>query len=157
MKLNLKTLIILITLTTISSPIKAIAQEISLTNNKPIEIAQNKQNSEEIKDNERDGKFWKTLNLTAEQKQQMKTIKQKYQPQMSSLKTQIETEREKLAKMMESNQPDNSLRSQHQKIVNLDEKKHSLKFESMLEMRAVLNPTQRKQFAQMMNEKQNNH
>ncbi|RMD70652.1 MAG: hypothetical protein D6822_03850 [Cyanobacteria bacterium J149] len=52
--------------------------------------------------------------------------------------------------MMRNNQSESQLRSQHQKIVTLDQQIHNLRFESMLEMRAVLTPEQRQEWANMM-------
>ncbi|WP_330203756.1 Spy/CpxP family protein refolding chaperone [Cyanobacterium sp. Dongsha4] len=95
-------------------------------------------------------KLIERLNLTTEQRNQMTQIRNKYQPQFNSLREQIRTQRNTLSQMMRNNQSESQLRSQHQKIVTLDQQIHNLRFESMLEMRAVLTPEQRQEWANMM-------
>ena len=80
----------------------------------------------------------------------MQTIKSKYQPQIQTLREDISSEREKLAQMMVNNESTSNLRSQHQKILNLDQKMHNLRFEIMLEMREVLSAEQRQKWAESM-------
>lgn len=93
------------------------------------------------------------LNLTNEQRNKMSDIRKKYEPQFSSLNEQLRNERETLREMMRTNQGENQLRSQHQKIVSLNQQIQSLRFESMLEMREVLTPEQRQEWANMMGER----
>jgi len=97
-------------------------------------------------------KLIEKLNLTADQRNKMAQIRSKYQPQFNSLRQQIRTERDTLSQMMRNNQSDTQMRSQHQKIVSLNQKIHNLRFESMLEMRNVLTPEQRQEWANMMGE-----
>lgn len=93
------------------------------------------------------------LNLTTEQKDQIKKIQEKYKPQMKEVYSNLSLERNKLSEMMGSNQSVDSIRTQHQKVVALDQKAHNLRFESMLEIRSTLTPEQRKEFAMTMNQK----
>ncbi len=97
-------------------------------------------------------KLVERLNLTTEQRNQMAQIRNKYQPQFNSLREEIRNERNTLSQMMRNNQSQEQMRSQHQKIVSLDQKIHNLRFESMLEMRNVLTPEQREEWANMMGE-----
>ena len=97
-------------------------------------------------------KLVERLNLTTEQRNQMAQIRNKYQPQFNNLTEQIRNERNTLSQMMRNNQDEAKMRSQHQKIVSLDQKIHNLRFESMLEMRNVLTPEQREEWASMMGE-----
>lgn len=161
MKINFKQLTLVIGLATIAFSANVSAQEIKpisdLSVDLPREIAQAKPMKRGNGDGFPDGgRLWSRLNLTTTQQNQMQTIKQKYQPEMSTLREQIETERQKLATMMQNNQSEANLRSQHQKIISLDQKIHNLRFESMLEMRNVLTPEQRQEFRQLMNERQVN-
>ncbi len=142
-----------------SSQLSSIPLELPFVSSKQpetMELAQAKPLGDETDDLSR-RRFWQKLNLTSEQQQQMQVVKQKYKPEMSSLRGQIQAEREKLATMMQGNQSDSSLRAQHQKIVNLDQQIHNLRFESMLEMRSVLNTQQRQEFAEMMGNRRANH
>lgn len=93
------------------------------------------------------------LNLTSEQQQQMQGIKARYEPQMVQLREEIQTERQKLQTMMTGSESTENIRAQHQTIANLNQRMRSLGFESMMEMRQVLTPEQRQQFAQMMNQR----
>lgn len=161
-KLTLKNIIVIISTLTVTLGVNTVsnAKPLGVTEtinsefNLPVEIAQQRRGRDD--DEGDDNRFWSKLNLSAEQKNQMQTIRKKYQPETSSLRDQIETEREKLDKMMQSNESDSNLRAQHGKIVNLDEKMHNLRFESMLEMRKVLTTEQRQQFSLLMEEKRAN-
>ena len=93
-----------------------------------------------------------SLNLDSSQQQQMQTIKSKYQPQIRNLRENIRSERKKLANMMKSNDSVSDLRVQHQKIIDLDQKIHNLRFEIMLEMRDILTTEQRQQLVESMEE-----
>lgn len=166
-KINFKTVAVLLGIASVtfapnamaeSGRIRAIALELPPVSSNEIttvELAQAKQLDDDKNDRRRGG-FWQKLNLTNEQQKQMRVVKEKYKPQMSSLREQIQAEREKLATMMQGNQSESSLRSQHQKIVNLDQQIHNLRFESMLEMRSVLTMEQRQQFADMMDDRRAN-
>lgn len=160
MKINFKQLTLVSSLATIAFSANISAQEMKpisdLSVDLPREIAQAKPIKGGKGDGFPDGRLWSKLNLTTTQQNQIQNIKQKYQPEMSTLREQIETERDKLATMMQNNQSEANLRSQHQKIISLDQKIHNLRFESMLEMRNVLTPEQRQEFSELMNERQAN-
>lgn len=103
-----------------------------------------------------DGRFLNKLNLTPEQTTQIQQIRQKYQNQIGNLRNNLRSEQQKLKEMMNSDQPTANLRTQNQKIVALNQQLHSIRFESMLEIREVLTPQQRQQFTQMMEQKGKN-
>jgi Spy/CpxP family protein refolding chaperone len=96
------------------------------------------------------GKLMEQLNLSDAQKQQMSAIRQKYQGQTQQLQDKIRSERQKLQDMMAGTASEAAIRSQHQQVNQLSQQMHNLRFESMLEMRQVLTPEQRRQFAQLM-------
>ncbi|ACK68345.1 protein of unknown function Spy-related [Rippkaea orientalis PCC 8801] len=98
-------------------------------------------------------KLMEQLNLSNSQIQQLNTIRQKYRPQMDEMREKIDKSRQELDKMMQGNSSVTDLRKKHQEVINLDQKLHNLRFESMLEMRAVLTPEQRTQFAQLMQQR----
>jgi Spy/CpxP family protein refolding chaperone len=90
------------------------------------------------------------LNLSSQQKQDLSTIRQKYQGQMKQLHEQLRTNQEALRTMMSGTASEDSIRAKHTEIVQLRQQLENLGFESMLESRAVLTPDQRQQFAQLM-------
>jgi Spy/CpxP family protein refolding chaperone len=99
------------------------------------------------------GKLMEQLNLSEAQKQQMTDIRQKYQGQTRQLQQELRSERQKLKDMMAGTANESAIRSQHQRVTQLDQEMHNLRFESMLQMREVLTPEQRRQFAQLMQQR----
>lgn len=114
------------------------------------------QNPERKKDDELgDEKFIEKLNLTADQKQKIQVIRQKYQPEIQQTHQSLRAEKSKLREMMVNNQSSDQMRNQHRKIVALNQKLNNLRFESMLEIREVLTAQQRQDFASMMEKRKN--
>ena len=105
---------------------------------------------------ERRQKFIEKLNLTSEQQTQVQNIRSQYRPQIQNLRENIRSERQKLADMIKTNDSYDNLRSQHERIIDLDQQIHSLRFESMLEMREVLTQEQIAQWADLMQERRAN-
>ena len=103
----------------------------------------------------KDGPGWlRDLNLTEDQQTQLRAIKEKYQPQMEAKRSEGKAAREQMRQLMaDPNTTDDQLRSQHQKMQQLRQSGGDLKFESLLEMRAVLTPEQRQQMVQRMSER----
>jgi Spy/CpxP family protein refolding chaperone len=115
------------------------------------------QNSPRRRGNELGGKrILQQLNLTTEQQEKMQQIRQKYQPEVSQIQDDLRSQRNQLREMMTGNESTANLRSQHQKIVSLDQQLHNLRFESMLEMREVLTLEQRQKFATAMEQQWQN-
>ncbi len=96
------------------------------------------------------------LNLTAEQKEEIEQIRQKYQQQITQTRSSLQAERDKLREMMTGNELAENIRSQHENVLNLDRQLHNLRFETMLEMREILTLEQRQEFASIMNEEKAN-
>lgn len=99
------------------------------------------------------GKLMKQLNLSEEQKQKISAIRQQYEGQTQELWEKIRTERQKLHDMMAGTATKAEIRRQHQQVAQIDQQIHNLRFESMLETRQVLTPDQRRQFAQLMQQR----
>lgn len=102
------------------------------------------------------GRILQQLNLTQQQQQQLQAIKQKYQAKMESLGENIKTARQDLQRMMAGTASTKEIRSKHQQLVSLYEQMGNLRFESMLEMREILTPDQRRKFAQLMEQNREN-
>ncbi|WJI26705.1 Spy/CpxP family protein refolding chaperone [Thermosynechococcus sp. B1] len=93
------------------------------------------------------------LNLTPEQRQRLKAVRQQYQGQMEQTRNQLRTAREELRQMMSGNASEDQIRSKHQQVRQLENQLASLRFESMLAMRGILTPQQRQALATQMQQR----
>jgi Spy/CpxP family protein refolding chaperone len=87
------------------------------------------------------------LNLTADQKQQLKQIHQQTRTSMSSLVKQHHDARKQFMAALASTASDNDLRTMQQQLVQQREAIASARLEGLLQVRQVLTPEQRQQFA----------
>ena len=94
--------------------------------------------------------FTEQLNLSESQTQQLEAIRQKYWGQMEQLRKKIQPQKQELQNLMAGTADASAIRNQHAQLLSLRQQLGNLRFESMLEMREVLTPEQRRQFAQMM-------
>jgi Spy/CpxP family protein refolding chaperone len=89
------------------------------------------------------------LNLTPEQKEKLKQIAAKYQPQLKQHRQDIKTARTEMENLMNNASATNEqLQQQHQKVKNLQNTIENLSFAKMLEERTVYNMEQRNQIIQ---------
>lgn len=102
------------------------------------------------------GQWMESLDLSATQKQQLEAIRQKYQDQMKSVSEQLRTNQNELRTLMSGNGSDNEIRAKHTQVNNLRQQLGEMRFNSMMESRAVLTPEQRQKFSQLMQERRNN-
>jgi periplasmic protein CpxP/Spy len=102
---------------------------------------------------ERRSRFLEELNLSEEQKRQLNEIQQKYKEQISENRQKVSSLRKELLDMMSGTASANSIRAQHNEIAQLQQIINNLRFESMLEMREVLNPDQRQKFTSLMQQR----
>ena len=98
----------------------------------------------------------KQLNLSSQQQQELTAIRQKYQGQMKQLREQLRQNQQELKTMMDGTTPANTIMAKHDQVMGLRQQLDKLRFQSMLESRDVLNPDQRKQFAQLMDQRREN-
>ena len=96
------------------------------------------------------------LNLSDAQKQKIKQIHQQYQGQISQSQESLRSAQQRLSQMMVSTDSSAAIRTQHQEVIQLRQALDNLRFESMLAMREVLTLKQRRQFAQLMQQRQDN-
>jgi len=99
------------------------------------------------------GGLMQQLNLSAEQQQEIQAIRERYQPQLSQSREAVQQAREQLRNLMTGNGSENQIRAQHQQVQQLAQEMGNLHFESMMEIRAVLDESQRQQFGEMMNQR----
>lgn len=94
----------------------------------------------------KEGHQWmEKLNLTAEQKQKIDQIRDEQRNAMKATAEQMRNEQEKMRGMMQGDATDGQLREQHGKVHALRVAVGDAWFESILKIRAVLTPEQRKQ------------
>jgi periplasmic protein CpxP/Spy len=90
------------------------------------------------------------LNLSDAQKQEIQSIRQRYREQMQPLHEQLRTQQDQLRDLLAGTATDDAIRTQHNQVLETRQKLGNLHFESMLEVRNVLDQNQRNQLAQFM-------
>ena len=101
----------------------------------------------------RGGDILEELDLTEAQKTELESIRTQYQPRIDEKRDVLFSAHQTLREMMASDTSPDELRRQHEQVQDLAEEMSDLRFESMLEMREVLTPEQREEFAQLMEER----
>ena len=105
----------------------------------------------------RGGQFMDALDLSDAQKNDLQRIRNEYQPRFMEQREALFEARQTLREMMvNDNASSTELRRQHDQVLNLRQEIANLRFESMLEMREVLTPEQREDFAELMDERHEN-
>jgi Spy/CpxP family protein refolding chaperone len=89
------------------------------------------------------------LNLNPIQKQKIAQIRRQYQGKIIEEKENLQSAQDNLANMIAGDDSAAAIRTQHQKIVSLQEELGKLHFESMLAIREILTPQQRQKFTQV--------
>ncbi|MEG4323024.1 MULTISPECIES: Spy/CpxP family protein refolding chaperone [unclassified Microcoleus] len=100
------------------------------------------------------GGMFEKLNLSADQKQKMQAVRDRYKDQVSQRMQAVRQARKELEAMMSSSTANASLmRDKHRQIMGLRQQLEEVQFESTLAMRDVLTPEQRSQFSQQMQQR----
>ena len=97
--------------------------------------------------------LFQQLNLTPQQKNQIKQIRRQYQGQIIRLKQNLQLAQQQLAVMMAGTDSVAVIRAKHQEIAQFRQQLGQLHFESMLATREVLTPDQRQTFAEIIRNK----
>ncbi len=102
----------------------------------------------------REGGLFEKLNLSADQKQKMQTVRDRYKEQVSQRMQAVRQARQELETMMSSPTANVSqMREKHRQIMGLRQQLEEVQFESTLAMREVLTPEQRTQLSQLMQQR----
>lgn len=102
----------------------------------------------------KEGALFDKLNLSADQKQKMQAVRERYKDQVSQRMQAVRQARQELETMMSSSTANASqMRDKHRQIMGLRQQLEEVQFESMLAMREVLTTEQRNQFSQMMQQR----
>ncbi|MFS8119374.1 MAG: Spy/CpxP family protein refolding chaperone [Microcoleus sp.] len=100
------------------------------------------------------GGLFEQLNLSAEQKQKMQAVRDRYKEQVSQRMQAIRQARQELETMMSSATANASqMRDKNRQIMGLRQQLEEVQFESTLSMREVLTPEQRSQLSQLMQQR----
>ena len=95
-------------------------------------------------------KLMEQLNLTPEQRQKLRGIYYQYKDGIIERKQSVRQATKELRELMVSNASAQEVRAKYKQVEAVRQQLEAASFESMIEMRDVLTPTQRSQFAQLM-------
>ena len=95
--------------------------------------------------------LFQQLNLTVEQQQQIRQIHSSYRPQIHHKKKQVAQLQQQLSNMMVGTEPVELLRAKNEKLSILRQEVSALRFESMLAVRKILTPQQRRKYKELVN------
>lgn len=97
-------------------------------------------------------KWQEQLNLSADQKAQIKQIRDQERSSSDGLRQQMKAAAEKQKSLMTGNATDDQLRQQHREMQALRQQMGERRFDTMLKIRQVLTPEQRVKAAQLKQE-----
>ncbi len=97
-------------------------------------------------------KWQEQLNLSADQKAQIKQIRDQERSSSEGLRQQMKAAAEKQKSLMTGNATDDQLRQQYREIQALRQQLGERRFDTKLKIRQVLTPEQRVKAAQLMQE-----
>ncbi|MDY7015727.1 MAG: Spy/CpxP family protein refolding chaperone [Cyanobacteriota bacterium] len=95
------------------------------------------------------GERLQQLNLTPEQTEQIRAIKEQARSANEGLREQMQSAREQMQSLMAGNASADRLRQQHNTIQTLHQQMSDRRFDTMLQVREILTPEQRAQLAEM--------
>lgn len=139
---------------TISQSVGAIACPIEIEiANEPGDRALRLNNVEQ-KTKDTASNLFQQLNLSHQQKQKIKQIRQQYQAQIIQLRENLQLAQQQLAVMMAGTDSVAVIRAKHEEIAQFRQQLAALHFESMLATREILTPQQRQKFAEIIEARQ---
>jgi protein CpxP len=98
-------------------------------------------------------KLIEQLDLTDDQKSKITAIRQKYQERTKQIRETLRINEQELDTLLANNASDRDIRSKHEQISRNRQEMNNLQFDSFLEIRQVLTPTQKAEFAKLMQER----
>ena len=103
------------------------------------------------------GRVLKQLNLSPEQLQKLKTIRDRQITQIRDLGQQSRQANKELRDLLAGTESSDVIRSKHTQVLNLQQELRKQHFERMLAMREILTPQQRSQLNEIMQKHRPNH
>lgn len=119
----------------------------------PLEPETIAQNQRPNRSGGKQGGMFEKLNLSAEQKQKMQAVRDRYKDQISQRMQAVRQARQELQTMMAGTANTSQIREKHRQIMGLRQQLEEVQFESTLGMRELLTPEQRSQLAQQMQQR----
>jgi protein CpxP len=96
------------------------------------------------------GKVLKQLNLTPEQLQKLKAVRDRDQTQMRELGQKLRQANKELQDLLAGTEGSDVIRAKHKQVMELQQELQNKHFERMLAMRDILTPQQRSQLKDIM-------
>ncbi len=103
------------------------------------------------------GRMLKQLNLSPEQLQKLKAIRDRDPNRMRELVQQSRQANKELRELLASTENSDTIRAKHTQVINLQQELQKQHFERMLSMREILTPQQRLQLNEIMQKNRSNH
>ena len=103
------------------------------------------------------GRMLKQLNLSSEQLQKLKAIRDLNPNRMRELAQQSRQANKELRDLLVSTESSNAIRAKHTQVLSLQQELQKQHFERMLSMREILTPQQRSQLNEIMQKNRPNH
>ena len=103
------------------------------------------------------GRMLKQLNLSPEQLQKLKTIRDRAPNRMRELAQQSRQANKELRDLLVSAESSDAIRAKHTQVLSLQQELQKQHFERMLSMREILTPQQRSQLNEIMQKNRPNH
>lgn len=97
-----------------------------------------------------------TLDLSDGQRQQLQSIRQQYQPRITERERSLREARQELRQLLTGAASESAIRSQRARVERLEREVEDLRFQSLLEMRDVLTPEQRRRFGEYIERRREN-
>jgi periplasmic protein CpxP/Spy len=119
----------------------------------PIEPQTLAQNQQPNRPAGKEGRLFEQLNLSADQKQKMQAVRDRYKDQISQRMQAMRQARQELETMMSGTANTSQIREKHRQIMGLRQQLEEVRFENMLAMREVLTSEQRSKLAQLMQQR----
>lgn len=95
----------------------------------------------------------KQLDLTDEQKLELKKIKQQDKAESKALAEKLKASRKATKEALNENSSEETLRAKHKEHQKLRNQMDDLRFEKMMSIQKILTPEQKKKFHELMKEK----
>jgi len=103
------------------------------------------------------GRMLKQLNLSPEQFQKLKSIRDRAPNRMRELAQQSRQANKELRDLLVSTESSDAIRAKHTQVISLQQELQKQHFERMLSMREILTPQQRLQLNEIMQKNRPNH
>ena len=103
------------------------------------------------------GRMLKQLNLSPEQLQKLKAIRDRNPNRMRELAQQSRQANKELRDLLVSTESSDAIRAKHTQVLSLQQELQKQHFERMLSMREILTPQQRSQLNEIMQKNRPNH